>query len=270
MTSSRLTLPRRGRRVGATCNERGSAIVELTWLGLLLLVPLVYVIVTVFTVQRSAYGASEAVRAAARAYVLSPDVATANARAVDAAQLSMRDQGVQLATDDVVIRCEPSPAACLTPGSSVVVAIALEVRLPLAPSVLGQSAALDVRSRVAHRALQQLSRVWPVSGVDRRRVSRTDDGSITPLLIVFALCLALMIGAVIDVSAAYLRRQATASLADGAALSASDAAAAAAVYWATARSTFRSTRTRPATPSPPTSAKPARSRGTPGCGLQSR
>jgi hypothetical protein len=59
---------------------------------------------------------------------------------------------------------------------------------------------------------------------------RSEAGSITPLLIVFALSLALLVSAVIDVSAAYLRRQAAASLADGAALSASDAAAAAAVY----------------------------------------
>jgi hypothetical protein len=59
---------------------------------------------------------------------------------------------------------------------------------------------------------------------------RSDDGTVTPLLIAFALCLALMIAAVVDVSATFLRRQATASLADGAALSASDAAATASVY----------------------------------------
>lgn len=69
-----------------------------------------------------------------------------------------------------------------------------------------------------------------MSGVDGCRLARSDEGSITPLLLVFAICLALTISAVIDVSAAYLRRQAASSLADGAALSASDAAAAAAVY----------------------------------------
>jgi hypothetical protein len=128
---------RPGRRRG----ESGSAIVELTWLGLLLLVPLVYVVVAVFTVQRSAYGASEAVRAAARAYVLSPDVAIARTRALEAARLSMGDQGVRLDPDDLVIRCEPSPDACLTPGSSVEVDLALDVALPMAPSVFGRRAA---------------------------------------------------------------------------------------------------------------------------------
>jgi hypothetical protein len=134
---------RRGRE------ETGSAIVELTWLGLLLFVPLVYVIVAVFTVQRSAFGASEAVRAAARAYVLAPDVSTAQARAIEAAQLSMRDQGVRLDPRDVAIRCSPSPSSCLTPGSSVEVEISLDVDLPLAPSVLGRSAA-SVSVHAAH------------------------------------------------------------------------------------------------------------------------
>jgi hypothetical protein len=53
---------------------------------------------------------------------------------------------------------------------------------------------------------------------------------VMPLLLVFGICLVLMISAVIDISAAYLRRQAATSLADGAALSASDSAAAVAVY----------------------------------------
>jgi hypothetical protein len=49
-------------------------------------------------------------------------------------------------------------------------------------------------------------------------------------MIAFALCLLLFISVVVDLSGAYLRRQSASSLADGAALSASDAAAAAAVY----------------------------------------
>ena len=133
----------------ARLDEGGSAVVELTWLGLLLLVPLVYVVVAVFTVQRSAYGASEAVRAAARAYVLAPDVATANARAIAAAQLSMRDQGVRLEPGDVAIRCRPTPASCLAPGSSVEVEIAMHVDLPFAPSVFGRSAG-SVSVRASH------------------------------------------------------------------------------------------------------------------------
>jgi Flp pilus assembly protein TadG len=64
----------------------------------------------------------------------------------------------------------------------------------------------------------------------RPRTSRGDDGSVIVLMTAFALCLLLLTSVVIDLSGAYLCRQSTASLADGAALSASDAAAAAAVY----------------------------------------
>jgi len=47
--------------------ERGTALVEFTWLGVLLLVPLVYVMLSVFEVQRGAYAVSAASRSAARA-----------------------------------------------------------------------------------------------------------------------------------------------------------------------------------------------------------
>jgi uncharacterized membrane protein len=59
---------------------------------------------------------------------------------------------------------------------------------------------------------------------------RDQRGQITILLLTFAVCLILAISAVIDIAASYLRRQAGTSLADGAALSASDAAAAVSVY----------------------------------------
>lgn len=122
-------------------SERGSALVELTWLGLLLLIPLVYVVITIVTVQRSAFGATEAARSAGRAYVLAPDVATAQTRAYDAARLALADQGVDLDPADLVIVCHPSPQACLQPGSTVEVFLHLEVALPLMPSVGSQSAA---------------------------------------------------------------------------------------------------------------------------------
>lgn len=131
-----LRLPTSRRRT-----SEGSAIVELTWLGLLLFVPLVYVVITLVTVQRSAYGATEATRAAGRAYILAPDVASAQQRAFRAASLSMHDQGVELTPAELVIVCHPAPESCLQPGSTVEVRIRLQVQLPLVPPVLGRSTA---------------------------------------------------------------------------------------------------------------------------------
>jgi hypothetical protein len=135
-----------GRRRG----DEGSALVELTWLGLLLLIPLVYVIISIVTVQRSAYGATEAARAAGRAYILAPDVETAEQRAYEAASVAMQDQGVDLDPSELVIVCEPSPSSCLQPGSSVDVRLELQVGLPLVPSIFGESAA-SISVDASHR-----------------------------------------------------------------------------------------------------------------------
>jgi putative Flp pilus-assembly TadE/G-like protein len=59
---------------------------------------------------------------------------------------------------------------------------------------------------------------------------RGQAGVITGLLVIFAICLLLTVIAVTDLSAAYLRRQGAMSLADGAALAATQAAAAGSIY----------------------------------------
>ena len=51
---------------------------------------------------------------------------------------------------------------------------------------------------------------------------RDERGSVTPLIIGFAVVVALLVAAVVDASAAYLRRQGLNSAADAAALSATD------------------------------------------------
>ena len=63
-----------------------------------------------------------------------------------------------------------------------------------------------------------------------RERHRSQAGQLTVLIVVMALCLLTAIAAVTDISASFLRRQSMASLAEGAALSATDGAAAAAVY----------------------------------------
>ncbi len=145
----RRRLVRETRRRTHRRDDLGSALVELTWLGLLLLIPLVYVVITIVTLQRSAYGATEAAGAAGRAFVLSPDSATAHARAVQAAQIAMRDQGVSLSPSDVVIVCHPTPQSCLQPGSTVEVDLDLKVALPLMPS-LGTRPAASVAVHASH------------------------------------------------------------------------------------------------------------------------
>lgn len=59
---------------------------------------------------------------------------------------------------------------------------------------------------------------------------RTETGTVTVLVVGFLLVISLLVAAVVDASAAYLRRQAMGSLADGAALAAADGAQGEQVY----------------------------------------
>lgn len=121
-------------------DERGSALVEVTWLSILLLVPLVYVVLAVFQVQRSAFAVNAATRVAGRAYTLAPDQAEAGRRASAAAEVAMEDQGLHLSPGAMSLGCEPDPSDCLSPGSVVHVRLVYQVRLPLVPDALGGGA----------------------------------------------------------------------------------------------------------------------------------
>ncbi len=61
-------------------------------------------------------------------------------------------------------------------------------------------------------------------------MNRDERGSITPLIIGFALVVALVVAVAVDASAAYLRRQSLDSIADAAALAATDGLQGEAVY----------------------------------------
>lgn len=143
MTAAWPARPRRAR------DEGGSALVELTWLSILLLVPLVYLMLTVFDVQRSAFGVSGAARAAGRAYTQAPSEASAMARARAAAEVTLRDHDVEPGRVRLSVRCRPHPGNCLAPGSVVHVDLSYQVPLPLVPSALG-SQSPSVRVSATH------------------------------------------------------------------------------------------------------------------------
>ncbi|MEQ6902677.1 hypothetical protein [Nocardioides sp. YIM 152588] len=127
--------PRRRHAVG----QRGSALVEVTWIALLLLLPLAWIVVAAFDVQRGAFGTSGAARAAARAYALAPDDATGVRRAREAARIALADQGVD-AEPTLRVSCTPYPTRCHSGTSVITVRVTTAVDLPLFPDVLGGGA----------------------------------------------------------------------------------------------------------------------------------
>lgn len=118
-------------------DERGSGLVEVTWMGVLLLLPLLWIVVSVLEVQRGSFGVSGAARAAARAYALAPDDVTGERRAAAVARLVLADQGL----DDVPVRvrvtCTPYPHDCHSGTSVITVRIESSVELPLLPDLFG-------------------------------------------------------------------------------------------------------------------------------------
>jgi len=131
-------------------DERGSALVELTWLGLLLLVPLLWIVLSVFEVQRGAFAVSGAARAAGRAYALAPSDAIGQAQAQAAARQVLVDHGVGERPLGLVVTCAPA-GDCHAPGAMITVAVHSRVDLPLLPDVLGGGApsfALDASHTV--------------------------------------------------------------------------------------------------------------------------
>lgn len=118
-------------------HEQGSALVELCWLGILLLVPVLWIVLSVFEVQRGAFAVSAAARAAGRAYALAPDDGTGRARAEAAAHQALADQGIGTAPLRLSVTCRPVPSNCHAGTSVVTVRISSRVDLPLLPDALG-------------------------------------------------------------------------------------------------------------------------------------
>jgi hypothetical protein len=121
-------------------SDDGTALVELVWLGLLLLLPLVYVLLTVFSAQSAAFGADAASRAAGRAFMLSPSQDEALARAESAAEVALADQGIPASRMRLEVSCAPDPDRCLVGGATVTVSVTVQQPLPLVSSMLGDNA----------------------------------------------------------------------------------------------------------------------------------
>lgn len=126
-------------------DDEGTAMVEFTYLAVLLMIPLVYVLITVFEVQRAAFGTTEAARQAGRAYTRSASIADAERRAEAAASMALRDQGVQ--GGETRLACV---GGCLEPGSHVSVTVTAFVKLPLLGRVFGSGPRGSVRVVATH------------------------------------------------------------------------------------------------------------------------
>jgi hypothetical protein len=117
-------------------DETGSASLEFLTAGFLLLVPLVYLVVTLAVVQAGALAVEGAARQAARVYVQAPSESVAVERAALAIAFGLADYGLNSDDATVQIVCTGGTAGCLTRESGVTVTVRVNVVLPLVPDVL--------------------------------------------------------------------------------------------------------------------------------------
>lgn len=132
-------------------SDEGSAVVEFLGVTLVLLVPLIYLVLTLGRLQAAAFAADGAAREAVRA-VTSSAVAEhaggptgpspAGARAVAAVGIALADQGIRSDPAQALdLRCGPD---CRTPGGTVEATVALDVDLPLVPGFLRDAVPLSI------------------------------------------------------------------------------------------------------------------------------
>ncbi len=115
--------------------DGGSALVEFLGWAVVLLIPIVYLILTLTQLHAGKFAAASAAQGAARAFVTSQDVESAYQRASLSTRIALDDQGFNdIAVADVLaVRCERQ--ACLTPDSHIWVAVEIPIRVPGIPLI---------------------------------------------------------------------------------------------------------------------------------------
>ena len=129
-----------GRAGGSAAEDAGRAMIEFIFLGVLTMVPLLYLVVAAFQLERDVFAVTQAAREAGRAYATADDAGSAEARAAYAMDLALVDQGVP--AGGATLRYVPVSASCsatagdaqsLDPGAEFAVCVTRVMQLPGVP-----------------------------------------------------------------------------------------------------------------------------------------
>jgi hypothetical protein len=132
----------------ARCDE-GRAILEFIFLGILLLLPLTYLVLTAARLQAASFSASLAGREAGRAFVTAPNDDEGYTRARAAAALAFSDFSFEQGSQ-VSVSCDGSP--CLRPDGAVTSTASIAVQLPLVPDFIAAHVPASVTITSTHVA----------------------------------------------------------------------------------------------------------------------
>ncbi len=139
-------------------DDDGSGALEFVTLGTILLVPLVYLVLALGTVQEQTFGVEAPARLTARAIALAEDPQTALARGDEIIAGIVDEYGIDPDAVQVTISCVPADAVCPSAGTTMTVTVATRTPLPLLPAFLGIDHLASVPIEAA--ATQKMSRQW--------------------------------------------------------------------------------------------------------------
>jgi Flp pilus assembly protein TadG len=141
--------------------DAGSAAVEFILLGLVLLVPIFYLVVVLAHVQGYALAVESGARHIARTVAVAGDARDADAAASRVLEALVAEYGLDADVVDVEVGCRPAGVSCPRAGATVHVVMRADASLPFVPPVLG----LDRLARIPVEATS-VQRVARVRGSD--------------------------------------------------------------------------------------------------------
>jgi len=140
-------------------NDDGSAALEFITVGVILLVPLVYLVLALGVIQEQTLGAEAAARHTARVISLAPDAETAAVRSDAVLAGVIEEYGLDVDAVQVSISCTPvGVAACPSAGATMIVTVTTSARLPLVPPLFGLDRIASIPLEAS--AVQKVSRLW--------------------------------------------------------------------------------------------------------------
>jgi Flp pilus assembly protein TadG len=139
-------------------DDRGSGALEFIVGGVILLVPIIYLIVVLGEIQAQSLGVEQAARHVARGVAAAEGADDADARADRVLAGIVAEYEIDPSAVSVDLACVGTHSTCPEPGATIRVTVSSEVALPLVPPVLG----LDELARVGVEAsaVQKVSRYW--------------------------------------------------------------------------------------------------------------
>lgn len=139
-------------------DDAGNAALEFIAVGLLLLVPLTYLVLSLGMIQGQSLGAEAGARHVARALATAPDAATAAQRADAVLRSVVEEYDIDPSRVRLQLACRPAGTACPAAGATLVVTVSTQVTLPFVLPVLGLERIVSVP--VSASAAQKVSRFW--------------------------------------------------------------------------------------------------------------